>query len=58
MIKESVLKQVKKRGEWVKAEFYIGERGDITIIVKIVLSSFSHVIFSYLIYLTLSNLSI
>ena len=30
MIKQSVLKQVKKKGggEWVQAKFYIGERGD------------------------------
>ena len=26
-VKQSVLKQVKKGREWVKAKFYIGERG-------------------------------
>ena len=51
MIKQSVLKQVKK-GEWVKAKFCIRERRDIIIIVIIVLSYLSDVIFSNLIYLT------
>ena len=62
MIKQSVLKQVKKGGggesEWVKAKLYVGERGDTTIIVIIVLSYLSYMIFSDLIYLTLSNLNI
>ena len=44
--------------EWKKAKFYIGERGDIIIIVIIVLSYLSYVIYSNLIYLTLSNLNI
>ena len=33
MIKQSVLKQLKRGREWVKAKFYIGKRGDIKIIV-------------------------
>ena len=43
--------------EWVKAKFYFEEKGDI-IIVIIVLSNLSYVIFSDLIYLTLSKLNI
>ena len=41
-----------------KAKFYIGERGDIIITVIVVLSHLYYVIFSNLIYLTLSNLNI
>ena len=58
MIKQSVLKQAKRGRKWVKAKFYIGEREDIIIIVKIALSHLSYVIFSDLIYLILSNLNI
>ena len=58
MIKQSVLKQVKRGRELVKAKFYVGERGNIIIIVIIVLSYFSYVIFCNLIYLTLSNINI
>ena len=58
MIKQSVLKQVKRREGVGKAKFYIGETGDIIITVIVVLSHLYYVIFSNFIYLTLSNLNI